>query len=423
VRRPRVLLLATTTGYQIRSFGEAARSLDADLVFASDRCDHLDDPWRDAAIPVRFHEPAASLAMLLARFGKMPPDAVVAVGDRPTLLAAMASTAWGIPGNSAAAAARSRNKLAARAAFAAAGLPVPSFQSVSVHTDPRRIAAEFPAVLKPLALSGSRGVIRADNPDEFAAAFERLHRLLQSADVRLERDEAHDYVLVESFIPGNEYAIEGVLTDGDFRAFAIFDKPDPLDGPFFEETIYVTPSRAAASVQETIVHAVCAAAGALGLRHGPVHAECRVNPRGVYVLEVAPRPIGGLCSRALRFVGEGGRVLSLEEVLLRHALGHSIAHVHREEAASGVMMIPIPARGVFRSVGGVDAARAVRGIESLLITAKADAVLTPLPEGRSYLGFIFASDSRADRVEEALREAHGRLRFTVERELPLAGMQ
>ena len=352
----------------------------------------------------------------------MPPDAVVAVGDRPTLLAAMATTAWGIPGNSAEAAGRSRNKLAARAAFAAAGLPVPSFACVSVDADPRRITAEFPAVLKPLALSGSRGVIRADNPDEFVAAFERVTRLLQLPDVRLERDEAHDYVLVESFIPGDEYAIEGVLTHGAFRSFAIFDKPDPLDGPFFEETIYVTPSRAAATAQEAIIAAVGTAARALGLQHGPVHAECRVNARGVYVLEVAPRPIGGLCSRALRF-RDGGRMLSLEEVLLRHALGQSIARVHREDTASGVMMIPIPARGVFRSVGGVDEARAVPGIESLIITAKADTVLTPLPEGRSYLGFIFASDSRPDRVEAALREAHRRLQFTVDRDLPLVGHQ
>jgi hypothetical protein len=420
VGRRRVLLIATTTGYQIRSFDEAATTLDVDLVFATDRCDHLDDPWRDRAVPVRFHDPAASLTTLLATFGEAPPDAVVAVGDRPAVLAATVTSAWGMPGNSPDAAMRSRNKLAARAAFRAAGLPVPTFACVPVDADPQQLTPPFPAVVKPLALSGSRGVMRADNSDEFAVAFERLRRLLQAPDVRLERDEAHDYVLIESFIPGDEYAIDGVLTHGEFRALAIFDKPDPLDGPFFEETIYVTPSRAAAAVQQAIVTATAEAARALGLQHGPVHAECRVNARGVHVLEVAPRPIGGLCSRALRF-RDGGQILSLEEVLLRHALGEPIVQVRREETASGVMMIPIPAPGIFRGVRGVDDARGVRGIDSVVITAKADTVLTPLPEGRSYLGFIFASESRPDRVEEALREAHRRLEFTIDRELPILG--
>ena len=173
-------------------------------------------------------------------------------------------------------------------------------------------------MLKPLALSGSRGVMRADNPEAFEAAFARLRRLLHQPDVRIERDDAHDHILVESFIPGREYAVEGVLTHGAFTPFAIFDKPDPLDGPFFEETIYVTPSRASALVQSAVISTVAAAARALGLSHGPVHAECRVNDRGVTVLEVAGRPIGGLCSRALRFL-DRAQVLSLEELLLRHA--------------------------------------------------------------------------------------------------------
>jgi biotin carboxylase len=276
----------------------------------------------------------------------------------------------------------------------------------------------FPVVLKPLALSGSRGVIRADNAEEFEAAFVRLRRLLQEPDIRVERDAAHDQVLVETFVPGREYAVEGVLTQGVFTPFTIFDKPDPLDGPFFEETIYVTPSRASASVQAAIISAVATAARALGLSHGPVHAECRVNDGGVCVLEVAARPIGGLCSRALRFT-DRGHSRSLEEVLLRHALGESLADVRRESDASGVMMIPIPARGVLRSVHGVDDATAVAGIEDVIVTAKMDAMLTPLPEGHSYLGFIFARDRTPERVEAALREAHGRLRFTIDRELPV----
>ena len=413
---PAVLLIAMTTGYQIRSFGEAAAGLGVDLLFATDRCDRLEDPWHDRAFAVHFHEPASS-AHALVEVLDVRPSAIVAVGDRPALLAAYLNAELKLPGHTPEAALRSRNKLVARETFRQAGLQVPAFERLPLDADPRQIGAnwKYPVVLKPLALSGSRGVMRADNPEAFEAAFARLHRLLNQPDVRIERDGAHDHVLVESFIPGREYAVEGVLTHGAFTPFAIFDKPDPLDGPFFEETIYVTPSCAPALVQSAVLSTVAAAARALGLSHGPVHAECRVNERGVTVLEVAGRPIGGLCSRALRFI-DRGQAMSLEEVLLRHGLGETVSGA-REPCASGVMMIPIPARGVFRRVDGVDAARAVPAIQDIVVTAKPDSVLLPLPEGRSYLGFIFAKDAEPARVEGALREAHARLRFTIDREL------
>ncbi|HTM05313.1 MAG TPA: ATP-grasp domain-containing protein [Vicinamibacterales bacterium] len=413
-RQRTIVLLATTTGYQIRSFGEAARALGVRLVIASDRCDHLDDPWHDDAIPIRFQDPEGSAQRVLDALGD-PPAGVIAVGDRPTVLAAHLAARAGLPGNPPDAADRSRNKLAARQAWRSAGLLTPAFDIVPSGSDAESIAtaASYPAVVKPLALSGSRGVIRVDTPDECRAALDRVRRLLHADDIRGERDAVHEVMLIESFIPGCEFAVEGVLTNGVFTPFAIFDKPDPLDGPFFEETIYVTPSRAAASVQQLIVETVSEAALALGLRHGPVHAECRVNDRGVFVLEVAARPIGGLCSRALRF----GDDASLEEVLLRHAAGEDVRGIQRETAASGVMMIPIPARGVFRGVDGVEAARAVSLINDVKITAKQDALLLPLPEGRSYLGFIFARGDTAMAVERALREAHARLHFTIEREL------
>ena len=420
-----VLLLATTTGYQIRSFGEAANALGVRLIFASDRCDQLDDPWWDRAIPVRFHEDSGSIEAITAACAQRPPDAVVAVGDRPTVLAAHLNVAFGLPGNSPTAAAAARNKLAARGAFHAAGLPSPEFRAVSLHDSPGAIAREtlYPAVIKPLALSGSRGVMRVDDELAFVEAFSRLRALLQSPDVRIEHDEAHDRVLIEAFVPGAEFAVEGVLTRGAFVPFAIFDKPDPLDGPFFEETIYVTPSRQSPPQQQCIVDAVAAAARALGLYHGPVHAECRVNDRGVFVLEVAARPIGGLCSRALRFSAPGGAdgasPVSLEEVLLRHALGEDVSGYRRETVASGVMMLPIPRRGVYRGVQGLEDARAVEGIDDVRITAKPDAVIVPLPEGRSYLGFLFAHGPTPGAVERTLRDAHARLRFAIERELPV----
>ncbi len=430
----RILLLATTTGYQIRSFGEAAEAVGARLVFASDRCDRLEDPWWDAAVPVRFHEEDRSLEAILAAFGAAPPDGIIAVGDRPTVLAARAAAAFHLPGHPVPAAHASRNKLASRRAFSDAGLPVPSFATLRLTDDPARAAAAiaYPVVIKPLALSGSRGVMRADDERSLIAAWDRLRRLMASPDVRAECDAAHEEALVESFIPGREYAVEGVLTQGTFRALAVFDKPDPLDGPFFEETIYVTPSVDASTAQRRMLDTVAAAARALGLRHGPVHAECRVNTAGVHVLEVAARPIGGLCSRALRFVrGSGPHTrtvadpdagtagLSLEEVLLRHALGEDVAGFERERAASGVMMIPIRRSGVYRGVDGVEDARALPGIDDVRITAKPDTSLVPLPEGRSYLGFIFARADTPAAVERALRRAHQTLRFRVETGVPV----
>lgn len=418
----RVLLLATTTGYQIRSFGEAASSLGVRLLFASDRCDQLEDPWFDAAIPVRFHDEPASTRVIVERLSDAPPDGIIAVGDRPAVLAAHVAAAFGLPGNPPDAAEASRNKLATRLALDAAGLPTPSFRAVplsSVPVGPAR-AVSYPAVIKPLALSGSRGVMRVNDEEELVSGFARLQRLMQAVDVRMERDTAHEEAMVESFVPGKEFAVEGLLTGGVFHQLAIFDKPDPLDGPFFEETIYLTPTQESAEAELRIAGHVAAAAHAIGLRHGPVHAECRVNERGVYVLEVAARPIGGLCSKALRFAAPDGSSASLEEVLLRHAVGEDVSGYARERRASGVMMIPIPRGGVYRGVEGLDEARQVGSIEEIHIAAKPDAVLVPLPEGKSYLGFIFARADDPQTVEEALRAAHARLSFSIEKALPVA---
>jgi biotin carboxylase len=414
----RVLIIATTTGYQIRSFGEAAAALGVRLVFASDRCDQLEDPWWDQAIAIRFHDEAASLRSIVDAMVSAPPDGVIAVGDQPVTIAARVHEAFRLPGNPPASALASRNKLESRTMLEAAGLLVPAFRPLSLNEDPAAISMSlrYPVVLKPLAMSGSRGVIRANSPLEFVSAFNRLRALVEQPDVRAEREKAHDTLLIESFIPGREYAVEGVLTDGRLQLFAIFDKPDPLDGPFFEETIYVAPSREPAPLQSQIVSTVAAGASAIGLRHGPLHAECRVNERGVYVLEIAARPIGGLCSKALRFASPRGQA-SLEEVLLRHALGEDVSRCSRERIASGVMMIPIPRRGIYKGVEGEREARAVPDITEVTITAKPDGKVIPLPEGKSYLGFIFAQAPTPLAVEQALRTAHAKLRFIIDREI------
>jgi ATP-grasp domain/L-amino acid ligase C-terminal domain 2/ATP-grasp N-terminal domain len=429
---PRVLLLATTTGYQTRMFGDAAEQLGVDLVFATDRCHMIDDPWRDAAIAIRFHDEEASVEAIVRSAAERPIDGVLAVGDRPAVIAARAARAIGLPWHLPAGAAVAHNKLLTRERLRAAGLPVPQFAAFSLSASAGLAAAgiSFPCVVKPVALSASRGVMRADDPAQLTAAVERLRVLMRSPDVRAERNDAHDVALVESFIAGREYAVEALMHHGTLHPLAIFDKPDPLDGPFFEETIYVTPPAIAAEVEHAIVDAVGSAARAIGLSHGPVHAECRVHRSTtsgraeVFVLEVAARPIGGLCARTLRFFAASaakGRPdpCSLEELLLRQALGESPADYSRERCASGVMMIPIPRRGAYRGVSGVDAASAVDHVDDIRITAKPDQLLVPLPEGASYLGFIFAraDDSRA--VERALRDAHARLRFAIDAELPV----
>lgn len=428
----RILLLATTTGYQTRMFGEAAEQLGVELVFATDRCHVIDDPWRDAAIPIRFYDEEASVAAILEGARSRPIAGVLAVGDRPTIVAARVAEALHLPWHSPDAVAVARHKLRTRERLRDGGLPVPwftAFELSAASIAGLSTSVPYPCVIKPAALSGSRGVMRADDPASFMVVVERLRALMQSPEVRAERDEAHETAIVEGFIAGHEYAIDAILDNGTLHLLAIFDKPDPLDGPFFEETIYVTPPDASPGIVDAISSAIARAADALGLRHGPIHAECRVDTstgrREVFVLEVAARPIGGLCARALRFERPGNPVslfpnpdslISLENLLLRHARGESPAGWRREPSASGVMMIPIPRRGMLRGVDGVEAARAVPHVVDVNITAKMDQRLVPLPEGASYLGFIFARAERGADVDRALREAHRCLRFTIDPE-------
>ncbi|MFN7919199.1 MAG: ATP-grasp domain-containing protein [Bryobacteraceae bacterium] len=406
--RRKILIVASTTGYQTSRFAEAARRLGVESTLATDRCHVLDDPWGDRALPVRFEAPEESVAMLGPSLGV---DGIVAVGDRPAYLASRIAERFGLPFHPSESMAAARNKFLARERFRVGGLPVPVFRRVPLDVAPAEAAAstEYPCVLKPLGLSASRGVIRANDPGEFVAAFDRIRAILQSPEIERLHDEVDRFIQVERYIPGREFAVEGLMTRGKLRVLAVFDKPDPLEGPYFEETIYVTPSREPAARVEAIHRAAERAAAALGLRHGPVHAEMRVNEEGVWMLEVAGRPIGGLCAKALRF--QGG--MPLEELIVRHALGENVSNIRLENGAAGVMMIPIPRGGVYRTARGLVKAEAVLGIEEVTITAKEGQLLRPLPEGQSYLGFLFARGQRPEAVEDALREAHRRLDFEI----------
>ncbi len=414
----RILLIAATTGYQTRAFAEAGLRAGYHVQLATDHCPRLGDPWGDAAIPVKFHQPEASSTAILRHAERHGPfDGVIAVGDRPSYLAAVAARQLGLAYSSPESVFAAWNKFAARERFRAAGLPVPAYRRIPLDADPARAAAEsrYPSVLKPLGLSASRGVIRADHPAGFAAAFHRIRAILASPDIVRKHEEQDRFLQVEDYIDGREFALEGILTAGQLRVIALFDKPDPLTGPYFEETLYVTPSRAPLDVQQAIVDATRNAIQALGLSDGPVHAEMRVNAAGVWMLEVAARPIGGLCAKALRF--ESG--LNLEDVVMRHAAGDAFGSLSLDAPARGVMMVPIPKAGAYHGVEGVEQARATPGVEDVAITASPGQKLLPLPEGATYLGFIFAAGAAPESVEDALRRAHAQLRFEIVEALPV----
>jgi len=414
----RLLILASKLGYQTRSFAEAAKALGIDVVFASDRCHQLEDPWADGAISVRFDEPEGSARRIVKQSLVRPIDGLIALGDKPTTTAAYTARALGKPYNSPEATENCRSKLRQREVLRDAGLLVPGFFSFKFDKRVEKILprVQFPCVVKPLRLAASQGVIRANSAEEFQAAVARIQKLLESPEVKVEREPELDRLLVERYIPGTEVAVEGLITRGKLRILAIFDKPDPLEGPYFEETIYVAPSRLPDETYDRVIECAERTVAALGLTHGPLHAEFRLNDEGPWVLEAAPRPIGGLCSRAMRF---GEQRMSLEELLIRHALGMPGTDAYREQDASGVMMIPVPKSGVLEKVEGEDEARATPGIEDVQITARLHDFIAAWPEGSTYLGFIFGRGKTPGEVETALRAAHARLKFEFVERLPV----
>ncbi len=406
----RLLLLLPTTTYRTEDFLDAARTLGVDIVCASEKPSTFEAHAPDHLLTLDFTDPDAAAAKVAELAARRPLNAVVGVDDLTTVAAAAIAERLGLRSSAVAAVTAARDKYQMRQCLAAAGVPIPRFRRIALKDDPFLAArgVAFPCVLKPLALSASRGVIRANNVDQFIAAFRRIAALLQRDDVAVSGDAAQ-FLLAEQYLPGVEVALEGLLVGGTLHTLALFDKPDPLEGPFFEETIYITPSRLPAGVQREIERVTVSACAGLGLREGPVHAELRVNDVGPWVLEIGARSIGGLCSRTLRF----GTGMTLEEIILRHALGWPIASLARERRPAGVMMIPIPRAGRLHAVHGTEAAAAVAGIEEVAITAHVGQDLVPLPEGWQYLGFVFARADTPDAVEAALRDAHARLTFEI----------
>ncbi len=405
--RARLLLILPTTTYRADAFVDAAKDLAWDLTVASEYPSAFEAQHPADLITLPLDDADAAIEKGRAFAARHPISAVVGVDDGTTVLAAQLSHSLGLEANPVGAVEAARSKLVQRKMLRAAGVPVPEFRLVATNEDPERVAAEvaYPCVIKPLALSASKGVIRADDIDGFVTAHARLQAILADAD-----PQAREF-LVEAYVPGEEYALEGLLVEGRLHVLALFDKPDPLEGPFFEETIYVTPSRLSEDDQGRLAECARQAAAALGLTRGPVHVELRLNQDGPWLIELAARPIGGKCGRVLRF-GDRSEY-SLEYVILGHATGILGDIPLREDVAAGVMMIPTPTPGILEEVRGIDDARGVSGVEDVVITGHPGMGLIPLPEGGRYLGFIFARGGDPGSVEEALRRAYGRLAVRV----------
>ena len=415
---PRVLLLLPAAGYRNEDFLSAAQKLGVEVVAAADYCHRLAPLMGMSPIfSLPFDQPEIAAQQALVSLGRRV-DAVLAVDDHGLELAALLREKLGLPGNPLQAVRATRDKLAFRQLLKTQGFNCPHFRAAMSEADALALAPslQYPVVVKARRLSASRGVVRADDAASFVQVVAQVRRIQASAD----REAAQLGLIVEDFIPGGEYALEGLLENGELRVLALFDKPDPLDGPYFEETIYVTPSRLPAGTQAAIAGEVQRACALAGLASGPVHAEMRVNEQGIWLLEVAARSIGGLCGRMLNHrLG-----MPLEELILRHALGMPVPLSANNEAA-GVMMIPVPGRGIFHGATGLSAARAVPGVSDIRITAQPGQLVAPPPEGSGYLGFIFSRAAAPEAAEAALRAAHAKLAFEIQADLPLtrAGAQ
>jgi hypothetical protein len=405
----RVVIVASGQSYRTGDFLAAAELLQLEPIVATDVIPPLDG----AQIQVDLADPAGASEVI--RVLDPPPDAVVAIDDQGVAVAARAAAALGLAHNPIEAVAATRDKLLMRRLLAAAAVPQPRFAPVAPGAGPSVAAQlEFPVVLKPKGLSASRGVIRVDDAAAARRAESRIRSMLKEAG-----QESDQVLLAEEYLPGTEMVVEGLIIDGELEVLALIDKPDPMEGPFFEETMLVTPSRHAGSVQDAAISLARAGANGLGLHSGPIHAEVRVGPAGeVRLLEVAARSIGGLCGRALTFglLGE-----SLEVIVLRSALGMPTADTRATRPATGVLMLPIPATGVLNGIEGIEHVRGLEGIDEVALTITPGRRVVALPEGDRYLGFVFAGGADADSVEGTLREAAATLSVVIDGEaIPIA---
>jgi len=405
--RDRVLIIAPHGSYRTTSFIQAANNLNVEVLIASQGEHSIVSEYVNG-LHIDFQNAEQAQQIIFAEAERGAFSGVIATDDMTTELAARVAKNLQLPHNRSEAVQIAQRKDLARQNLKDHNINVPNFDilTTSKPLTEQAIHVSYPAVIKPVALSASRGVIRVNNFSELESAVERIKNMLQK-EHQLEQ-KIRETLLVEEFIPGKEIAVEGMLYNGELDILAIFDKPDPLDGPFFEETYYLTPTAFSASVQDVIKQTIIKACQSYGLSQGPIHAECRINDNGVWILEVAARTIGGSCGRLLS-IGSG---FSLEELVLLHAMGKRV-DVKQMESAAGVLMIPIPGAGILKRVEGLLDAQRVPFVTDVNIEIREGYELTPLPEGNSYLGFIFAQAATREETEKALREAHACLNFVL----------
>ncbi len=403
--KPRLLLLVPTSTYRAEAFIRAAQKLPVDLSIASEAPNSLAHLHPVDLPTFDFSRPADAAARAYALARSHPIHAVVAVDDQATLAAAVIAEALGLPHNPADAVRASINKFFARERMRAARIEQPRYTLVPLGNPAASVRdIVYPAVVKPLSMAASRGVMRVDSPVQLEDAFHRVRALVEANGARAD-EIARSNLLVEGYVPGWEVAVEGIVAKGRAHIFAVFDKPDPLEGPYFPETMYITPSRLPWAAVERVVRLTAAVVRAVGLTHGPFHVEIRGDDTRAVPIEVHARSIGGLCSRVVRF--EDGR--NLEDIILADALGLLGDVPAIEPRAAGVWMMQSPRRGRFEAMNGVAAACDVPGVEEVIVAARPGQYLEPLPEGFLYTGFIFARGDSPQGVEHSLRTAFARL--------------
>jgi len=406
-QRDRVLVIAPHGSYRTAPFIKAANKLDIDVLIAS-QGEHSIVSDYVQGLHIDFTNENQAIETILAEAKKQAFSGIIGTDDTTTELAAHVAEKLFLPHNDPLAVKIAQRKDLARLSLKKSGVKIPEFDLLTTtkSLSEQSIQVNFPAVIKPVALSASRGVIRVNNEQELEQAVERVIKML--AEERQIDKAIREILLLEEFIPGKEVAIEAMLHNGELDVLAIFDKPDPLDGPFFEETYYITPTSFSENVQQEIKQTVLESCRAYGLSEGPVHAECRINENGVWILEVAARTIGGMCGRLLS-LGTGH---SLEELVLLHAMGKRV-EIKTIESAAGVLMIPIPSAGILKRVEGLLEAQRIPFINEVSIEVRDGYELVPLPEGNSYLGFIFAEAPSVEEAEQALRDAHACLNIVI----------
>ena len=396
---PRAVVVLPSTTYRASDFVEAAQSLGVDLVVAAEQPPPFE--MGDRYVQIDCSDPHSAADQLTALGDDVPLDGVIAADDSGVLVAALAGTALGLRSNSPQAAAATRDKSLMRRTLAAEEVPQPDFELLDGERPPD-IDISYPVVVKPVDRSASQGVIRVDRPDALAVAVDRVRKIVGDEQAP---------VLVETYVDGPEIAIEGLLNDGDLTALAIFDKPDTSDGPFFPETIFVTPSRLPDLAQTEARRVAQAATRSLGLSQGPVHIELRIQDGRPKVIEIAARSVGGLCSRSLNF---GLMGTSLETLILRNAIGMEKPELRREFHASGVLMIPITRSGLLAEVIGLDQVREIEAVTGLDLTIRLGSEILAPPDGDRYLGFVYANAVSPETVESALRRAMDIIEVRIE---------